>query len=539
MSINARTLPAHEALLSGKPLPTSVDGERAISNDRTITATATLAVIVALSALIVVMAADRPSFLSATTHSHYFPGWMAGPLGGLWPGLTRNNTILKYLFSGSIIVMYISYVLGLRHAAHLRVRTAVAAIVAVHVIFFLAPPMALTDIFNYVNYGRMEVVHHLNPYTTIPILEPHDDPSFALSNWHHLFSPYGPLFTLLSFAIVPLGVAASFWAFKAILLAASLGTLTLIFKCAKLLGRDPVQAILFVGLNPVVLVWGLGGDHNDFTMIFCIALGFYLLLRSRVSGRDPGDPSPASYSGEPRASAEAHANGQVGLRLRGPGRSRALRAALLAPSPLDLAAGAAFVSATAFKASAGILIPVVLAALLRDSRRLVQVLGGMAIAGVLIGAASLLAFGAHLPDLSTQGSLVTPVSIPNLIGLALGQGGETNTLRQVLSVALVLTEIGCCVLAYRRRELLTASGWATVGLLVTLSWVLPWYVVWVLPVAALSSSRRLRKVTLLLGAYLIIVWVPISSALFEAVGFNPSKTSLGKQHQRIVKQLLD
>src|SRR5580658_9380412 len=113
MSINARTLPAHEALLSGKPLPISGDRERAISNDRTITATAALTVIVALSALIVVMAADRPSFLSATTHSHYFPGWMAGPLGGLWPGLTRNNTILKYMFSGSIIVMYISYVLGL------------------------------------------------------------------------------------------------------------------------------------------------------------------------------------------------------------------------------------------------------------------------------------------------------------------------------------------------------------------------------------------------------------------------------------------
>ena len=31
--------------------------------------------------------------------------------------------------------------------------------------------------FNYVNYGRMEVVHNLNPYTTIPVLEPHNDPA--------------------------------------------------------------------------------------------------------------------------------------------------------------------------------------------------------------------------------------------------------------------------------------------------------------------------------------------------------------------------
>ena len=30
----------------------------------------------------------------------------------------------------------------------------------------------------------MGVIDHLNPYTTIPALEPHSDPSFALSNWH-------------------------------------------------------------------------------------------------------------------------------------------------------------------------------------------------------------------------------------------------------------------------------------------------------------------------------------------------------------------
>jgi hypothetical protein len=538
MSMNARTLPAHEALLGAQQLPTSSVGERVIAS-RAAIATAALAVIVLCSALIVVMAADRPSFLSATTHAHYFPGWMAGPLGGLWPGLTRSNNTLKYLFSGSVALMYLAYLLGLRHVAHLRLGVVIAAIVAVHVIFFLAPPLALTDIFNYVNYGRMEVVHHLNPYTTIPILEPHDDPSFALSNWHHLFSPYGPLFTLLSFAVVPLGVAASFWAFKAIMMAASLGTLALIFKCARLLGRDPVQAVIFIGLNPVVLVWGLGGDHNDFTMIFCIALGFYLLLRSRFNEREPARPGPREHSDDRRTAAVAQTNGAPEQLRSAHGHRMALRAALLPLSPTDLAAGAAFVSATAFKASAGILLFVVLASLLRDTRRLIQVVLGMAIASAIIVASSLIAFGAHLPDLSTQGSLVTPVSVPNLIGLALGQGGETNTLRHILTLALVLTEVGCCVLAYRRRDALTASGWVTIGLLLTLSWVLPWYVVWVLPFAALSSSSRLRTVSLVFGAYLILIWVPVSSNIFSAIGFNPSKTSLGKQHQRTVKQLLN
>src|ERR1700685_579958 len=102
-----------------------------------------LVAIVACSAVVLIAAADRPSLLSATTHGGYFPRWMAGPLGGLWPGLTRNGTKLKYLFSGSIAVMYAAYLLGLRYVPRLRARWAIAAIVAVHAIFFLAPPLGL------------------------------------------------------------------------------------------------------------------------------------------------------------------------------------------------------------------------------------------------------------------------------------------------------------------------------------------------------------------------------------------------------------
>src|SRR5277367_1906247 len=239
-----------------------------------------LLAIVACSLLAVVLAADRPSVLSPTTHTSFFPGWMAGPLGGLWPGLTRSSSTLKYLFSGAIVVMYIAYLVGLAYLPRMRARWVIAGIAVVHAIFFLAPPLALTDIFNYINYGRMEIVHHLNPYTTIPILEPHNDPSYTLSNWHQLLSPYGPLFTILTFAVVPIGVAASFWVLKGLLAVTSLATIFLVWKCARLLGRDPVAAIVLVGLNPVVLVWGLGGDHNDFLMVFFIMLGFYLLLRS-------------------------------------------------------------------------------------------------------------------------------------------------------------------------------------------------------------------------------------------------------------------
>jgi hypothetical protein len=163
----------------------------------------------------------------------------------------------------------------------------------------------------------------------------------------------------------------------------------------------------------------------------------------------------------------------------------------------------------------------------------------MALAAAVLAAASLIAFGLHIPDLNTQSRLVTNVSVPNLIGLALGSGGETESLHLVLSALLLLMVLGCCVQAWRERVAITAAGWASVALLVTLSWVLPWYVLWVLPLAALSESRRLRGAALVLGAYLIIAWAPASALLWNAIHFHPEKTSLGRLHQRYVKELLN
>ena len=523
MSTDATTLPLRDSLpgepdLAERPKPSSPRGRlrRASRPDaatharrQTAIGVGILTSIVLCVALIVLAAADRPSILSAPTHVGFFPRWLAGPLGGLWPSLTRSPQALKSLFTGAMLAMYVAYLAGLKYVPRLRARWAIATVVAVHVILFMSPPLALTDVFNYINYGRMGVVDHLNPYTTVPVFEPHSDPSFDLSNWHGLLSPYGPLFTLITYAVVPLGMAASLWTLKGLLMAASLGTLLLVWKCARLLDRDPVQAIVLVGLNPIVLVWGLGGAHNDFLTVLMIVLGFYLLLRARAAGAASG--------------AE---------------RGAGVRSWLAPLAPLELGAGAALVSAMSLKASAGIVIPAVLASLLATPRRLVQVVLGMVGAGLVLGACSLLAFGPHLPDLGTQGRLVISVSLPNLLGLALGQGGETGTLQMLFSIVLVASVVGSGVLAWRRRDFLTASGWVTIALLVTLSWVLPWYVLWVLPMAALSSSRRLRGTALALGAYLILTWMPLATAMDSSLGFYPSKTPLGQLHQRYVRELL-
>lgn len=483
-----------------------------------------LTIIVACSLLLVVIAADRPSIVSATTRSNYFPSWMAGPLGGLWPALTRSTTTLKVVFTASVLAMYACYALALRQMAALGAKWVVGAILAVHLIFFLSPPLTLTDVFNYIDYARMEVVHNLNPYASIPAIEPHHDPAFALSNWHNLLSPYGPLFTIVTFAVASLNVAAAFWIVKSALGLLSLAIVALVWRCARLLGRDPVQAIVFAGLNPIVLLWGLGGDHNDFFLMFFVMLACWLLLRSA--------PAAAASPGEPTQTINGAVAGSQDARARA-------SSWLLPLAGNELAAGAALAAAVFIKASGAIVVPVFLAALWRTPRRVTQLAIGGLVAGALLAALSYLVFGAHIPSISTQGSLVIGLSLPNLLGLALGLGGESELLRQALALALILAVGAACTLALRRREFITPAGWATVALLLTLAWVLPWYILWALPLAALSASRSLRRTVLAFGLYLIIAWVPTASDLTQTIGLRPEKTSLARQHQRVVRELIN
>ncbi len=351
MSTDATTLLLRRRGLRAALVEERIGAVRRLSRRPAVQANVALWTIVLCSALIVLTAAARPTFLSATTRAHYFPAWMAGPLGGLAPALARSGS-LKALFSAAIVLTFCCYLVAFTRAEHLRPRTVLVAILAVYAIFLLAPPLALTDVFNYLDYARMEVVHHLNPYTTIPALEPHNDPAFALSNWHGLLSPYGPLFTIVTFALAPLSLGAFFWSFKVLLLVTDLGILLLVWKCATLLQRqplagrfgpsegtgprrglapaalNPLAAVILVALNPVVLVWGLGGDHNDFLTVFFIMLGFYLLLKARAIGL----PGARQLSGL----------------VRGP------RQWLPAGAMLDVGAGAALVVATGSRPRRGL-----------------------------------------------------------------------------------------------------------------------------------------------------------------------------------------
>jgi hypothetical protein len=67
------------------------------------------------------------------------------------------------------------------------------------------------------------------------------------------------------------------------------------------------------------------------------------------------------------------------------------------------------------------------------------------------------------------------------------------------------------LLAWSRRggDWVRAAGWASLALLLATSWLLPWYLVWVLPPAALSRDRPLQLLTLGLTAYQLGARIPL------------------------------
>src|SRR5215813_5826846 len=111
MTAGAGTLPLPDGQAPSKRRGLSLggSGERAGTSALQIAVGISLAAIVVLCLLVVVIAANRPSLLAPATHDNFYPHWMAGPLGGLWPGFSDNGTTLRYWFSGAIVLMYIAY----------------------------------------------------------------------------------------------------------------------------------------------------------------------------------------------------------------------------------------------------------------------------------------------------------------------------------------------------------------------------------------------------------------------------------------------
>jgi hypothetical protein len=415
--------------------------------------------------VISIAAAHTDNLLPESTRP--IPSWLAGPFGSADLNLHPVGLIAV------LTLMFACYVLAVRAADQLSGRAVLMTIAGFHALMLLAPPLLSTDVFSYQAYARMWALYGANPY----LHGPHAialDPLYPFigAKWVAIPSAYGPVFTALSYALAPLSIAASALAYKAIAALSSLAIVALVWNGARRRGLDPVRAAALVGLNPLLVVYGVGGGHNDLLMLAGLTGSVYLLLqrRERASG-----------------------------------------------GMLALAAGV--------KLTAGLFIPFALAAGgrlgARNRRR--DVLVGASAVAVLISVFGFAAFGSgplHLiGTLQKTQSEGDWHSIPGFITTKLG----LVTIGHVVGYLLGVVFLGVFVWLIRRvwrgeLDWIAGAGWTAVALLVASSAVFPWYVAWVLPLAALGTDRRLRRAAIVMtGAILgiqVLGYIPHGASVF-------------------------
>ncbi|HEY5976923.1 MAG TPA: glycosyltransferase 87 family protein [Solirubrobacterales bacterium] len=363
---------------------------------------------------------------------------------------------------------FLAYLGVLAAAPRIGRRPVWAAIAIVVTAFAVAPVILSHDVFSYVDYARLGVLHGLDPYVHPPATVP-ADPAFAEVDWTGATSAYGPLFTLATYPLAWLPVDATVAVLKALTAVAVLALAAIVARLATTRGIDPVRAAAFVALNPLVLVHVVGGAHND---------AFAILLAT------------------------------AGV------------AAVLAARPAR--AGAAFAAAALIKPPAAFAFPFILASppmgrnvgsgwTYRPVGGGLRVIGGAAGTAVLVAIVAYPAFGLHWAEAlglagENQGR-TSYMSIPILGSRLLGVD-PTVTRAAALSLYGALV-VGLLAWTWRGGDWVRAAAWAGFGLLGATAWLLPWYLIWALPLTALSRDRLLQFLVLGLTAYQLGARIPL------------------------------
>ena len=375
----------------------------------------------------------------------------ASPLS---PDHSGDDRRWAWLYLGGSVAAFGFYLGGLvllsRGRGRLRLVLALAC--AIQLVPLAGPVLLSTDVYTYWARGRVAPVHGGNPYSDAPSRYP-GDPAYSRmgADWRDRPTGYGPAFTLVSegHAVVAGGspVAAALL-YKAIAAASML----ILVSLAAGLAHDRAFAAAFVGWNPLLALHFAGGGHNDALVAAFVLAAIALAARGRPQ-----------------------------------------------------LAGAAWASAIALKWFPLVLLPLRALEAWRTGRPVRHL--GFAAAAALIAGLAFWRYGtewlAGSLNFSRQLGRTTSMSPSDrLADLGVSEGVAIAGLASVFALAYLwlLRE------AWRGRARL---GLCACLLLLTTSWLVPWYAVWAVPLAAVEEDRAARLLALALSAYLLRGAVPL------------------------------
>jgi hypothetical protein len=256
---------------------------------------------------------------------------------------------------------------------------------------------------------------------------------------------------------------------KSVAVLASLAAVGLTARAAAAMGRSARAAAAFVGLNPVLLVLAVGGAHNDTLLIMFVALALALTAGS-------GTRSGAG------------------------------------------AGAVALVAGVGVKITAGLLLPFLVLAQRSWRARLRLALSAL-LALLALLALGVAGFGVHalgfLGAVGEQQQLVATHSIPAETARLCGLDGTPGWWRDLFRGGFAVVLAGALWRTARGADWREGAAWTTLALLGATAWLLPWYAIWVLPLAAVSGNGRLRAAVLLMSAYAVLIHLPLADPVLS------------------------
>jgi alpha-1,6-mannosyltransferase len=350
------------------------------------------------------------------------------------------------------------------------------------------------DIYDNIIRGRITAVYGLNPMANTPD-DVQTDPfyGFAAPGWHDTSSAYGPVWELLAAfgsRIAGDDPIANVIVFKLISVLSFAITAILIALTLRLVApRRTLIGFYLFAWNPLVIYMTAGTGHNDAVMAVCVVLGVYLLIRRWY-----------------------------------------------------VASTAAMTVGTLIKFIPVLFVPMIAVIAIRNLQGRIRI-RYFAASGLICSALVVLAYSPFWHGLDTlsinrrtsmyTGSMATLLRqtiSPWLDGLFDGQVGEAdqtpntnNAIKWLVLITFVLLYVDQVDKLYVQppaddplfpvRKMLIVLLFY---LMVAAIWFQPWYVVWVVPLAALLDNTPTRRLTLFFSY--LVTW---QSFMYNYVTLRP------------------
>src|SRR5438067_1923758 len=201
-------------------------------------------------------------------------------LNGLVPGGRAAASVI------AVVLATGAFLFALREAwrGTLSVRLIVGLCIVFIALATALPLLFSRDVYSYTIYGRIQSLHHANPYLFVPTAF-RGDRIFPLVGpaWRETPPVYGPAFTMLSAAITKAfrGDVADVWAFKVLAGIAGMALVLVVARVATRLWPERAPfAVALVAWNPVFLFHSVGSGHNDVLVGLSVAVALAVLSGS-------------------------------------------------------------------------------------------------------------------------------------------------------------------------------------------------------------------------------------------------------------------